>query len=62
MYDSLGEFKNLALLVAFSIFVRVLVGLGGYSGEGNPPEYGDFEAQRNWMSIAWNRPLRMWYN
>lgn len=62
IFESLSQFRNLVLLTLFAIFVRVLVGLGSYSGEGHPPEYGDFEAQRNWMSIAWNRPMSKWYH
>ena len=32
------------------------VGLHGHSGEGKPPMYGDFEAQRHWMEITVRRP------
>ena len=35
--------------------------LGSYSGEKDDPLYGDFEAHRNWMSIAVNRPVAEWY-
>ena len=30
--------------------------LHGHSGEGKPPMYGDFEAQRHWMEITVRRP------
>jgi hypothetical protein len=32
IYDSVGHTKNIVLLLLFSIFVRILVGLGSYSG------------------------------
>ena len=30
-------------------------------GAGKPPMYGDYEAQRHWMEITYNLPLREWY-
>lgn len=54
--------------VLFIIFIISLVAtlqavlaVGGYSGEGNPPMYGDFEAQRHWMEIALHLPMKQWY-
>lgn len=35
------------LLLLFIFCIKLSVGLGSYSGEGNPPLYGDMEAQRN---------------
>ncbi|VDO82350.1 unnamed protein product [Heligmosomoides polygyrus] len=32
-----------------------------FIGEGNPPMYGDFEAQRHWMEIALHLPMKQWY-
>lgn len=32
-----------------------------YSGEGNPPMYGDYEAQRHWMEITLHTPLSQWW-
>lgn len=68
-----------AILLA-SMFLRVAVGLGGYSGtlsnsrtlkgitdelfvsgQGMPPMYGDFEAQRHWMEVTFHKPLKEWY-
>lgn len=48
-------------IVLFSLLVRVAVSLHPYSGAGNPPKYGDFEAQRHWMEITLNLPLKEWY-
>lgn len=48
-------------IVIIAIFFRLLVGLHSYSGEGVAPVYGDFEAQRHWMEITVNVPLKDWY-
>ncbi|KAK9048720.1 hypothetical protein SSX86_032315 [Deinandra increscens subsp. villosa] len=45
----------------FAILVRVAVSLHPYSGAGDPPKYGDFEAQRHWMEITTNLPVKEWY-
>ncbi|ONK67989.1 uncharacterized protein A4U43_C05F6000 [Asparagus officinalis] len=50
-----------ALILLFSLLVRVLVSLGPYSGQSTPPMYGDYEAQRHWMEIALNLPIKDWY-
>ena len=44
-----------------AIFIKILVGRFGYSGEGDSPRYGDFEAQRHWMEITINIPVQDWY-
>ncbi|KRX18876.1 Dolichyl pyrophosphate Man9GlcNAc2 alpha-1,3-glucosyltransferase [Trichinella nelsoni] len=44
-----------------AICFRWSTGFGTYSGFNNPPMYGDFEAQRHWMEITVNLPLREWY-
>ncbi|XP_020108916.1 probable dolichyl pyrophosphate Man9GlcNAc2 alpha-1,3-glucosyltransferase [Ananas comosus] len=49
------------LISLFAFLVRVLVSLGPYSGEGTPPKYGDYEAQRHWMEIALHLPPSDWY-
>ena len=45
----------------FAMLIKVLVGQFGYSGEGDYPKYGDFEAQRHWMEITINLPVKDWY-
>ena len=45
----------------FAILIKILVGQFGYSGEGDYPKYGDFEAQRHWMEITINLPVKDWY-
>lgn len=44
-----------------STFVKCCMGLGSYSGQGTPPMYGDYEAQRHWMELTIHLPLRQWY-
>jgi|TARA_B100000513_G_scaffold195810_1_gene127489 alpha-1,3-glucosyltransferase len=50
-----------AVVLLLALLVRACVGLHGYSGEGQPPMYGDFEAQRHWMEVTLNLPTRSWY-
>ncbi|KAI0250725.1 ALG6, ALG8 glycosyltransferase family-domain-containing protein [Lactifluus subvellereus] len=45
-----------------SALVRLCVGLGSYSGQGTPPMFGDYEAQRHWMEITNHLPTRQWYS
>ena len=45
----------------FAILIKILVGQFGYSGEGDYPRFGDFEAQRHWMEITINLPIQEWY-
>lgn len=35
--------------------------LSPFSGQGKPPMFGDFEAQRHWMEITVNLPAAQWY-
>ncbi|KAI3939951.1 hypothetical protein MKW98_029727 [Papaver atlanticum] len=45
----------------FALLVRVIVSLNSYSGAGDAPKYGDYEAQRHWMEITLNIPAKKWY-
>ena len=49
------------LLDAFIILIKILVGFFGYSGENDPPKYGDFEAQRHWMELTIYLSPDEWY-
>lgn len=49
------------IIVISALSLRCMIGLGSYSGEGKPPMYGDFEAQRHWMEITTALPPRKWY-
>ncbi|KAH9049839.1 glucosyltransferase [Lactarius hengduanensis] len=44
-----------------SAVVRWCIGLGSYSGQGTPPMFGDYEAQRHWMELTNHLPTRQWY-
>ncbi|KAI3405228.2 ALG6 [Candida oxycetoniae] len=49
------------ILILSSVLLQTAVGLGGHSGKGTPPMYGDFEAQRHWMEITNYLPISQWY-
>ncbi|XP_022657772.1 dolichyl pyrophosphate Man9GlcNAc2 alpha-1,3-glucosyltransferase-like isoform X2 [Varroa destructor] len=51
----------LSAAVMWSILLRLLTSLFPYSGMGKPPMYGDFEAQRHWMEVTTQLPLKEWY-
>jgi hypothetical protein len=57
LYAFMQPHKGLTLLatVSFLVLVRYLVSLHPHSGEGKPPMYGDYEAQRHWMEVR-SRP------
>ncbi|XP_066257936.1 dolichyl pyrophosphate Man9GlcNAc2 alpha-1,3-glucosyltransferase [Euwallacea similis] len=44
-----------------ALLLRCCTTLHSYSGEGNPPMYGDYEAQRHWMEVTTNLPIKDWY-
>ena len=52
--------SNLFIII-IAVFFRLLVALHSYSGAGVAPIFGDFEAQRHWMEITINVPLKDWY-
>ena len=54
-------FTNTLLIHIISIILKILTGLFGYSGENDPPKFGDCEAQRHWMELTINLPIKDWY-
>nr|XP_027076689.1 probable dolichyl pyrophosphate Man9GlcNAc2 alpha-1,3-glucosyltransferase isoform X2 [Coffea arabica] len=56
-----GTVASFICISLFALLVRVCVSLHPYSGAGNPPKYGDYEAQRHWMEITINLPVKEWY-
>lgn len=56
MFDSSG-----LLLILVATLIRWLVAQFPHSGQGVPPMYGDYEAQRHWMEITTNLPIKDWY-
>lgn len=68
LYDLLHLFERAPdqwaaryILILSAIIMRAAVGLGSYSGQGQWPLHGDFEAQRHWMEITAHLPIREWY-
>ncbi|BFZ16595.1 hypothetical protein BsWGS_19634 [Bradybaena similaris] len=54
-------YLQLFLLLLAALTVRVCVSMWGHSGQGKPPMFGDFEAQRHWMEVTVNLPTSEWY-
>lgn len=57
----LNKVSNTAMVSLVAILVRWCVSLHPYSGQGKPPMYGDYEAQRHWQEVTVNLPLAEWY-
>mmetsp|Transcript_32802 Transcript_32802/g.93084 ORF Transcript_32802/g.93084 Transcript_32802/m.93084 type:complete len:243 (-) Transcript_32802:1507-2235(-) len=53
--------QGAALIIGIAMLLRLCIGLHGYSGQGNPPMFGDYEAQRHWMEITLHTPAAEWY-
>lgn len=52
----------LLLCILFPLLLRVLLSVGPHSGQGVPPMFGDFEAQRHWSEITLGVELKDWYS
>ncbi|UJR26363.1 hypothetical protein I4U23_007696 [Adineta vaga] len=48
-------------LLSSAIAMRWIVARYPYSGYNKQPMFGDFEAQRHWMEITVNLPVKEWY-
>ena len=48
------------LMCSLAVLVRLGVGLYPYSGAGEGPLFGDYEAQRHWMEITKHLPIHDW--
>ncbi|KAF5304561.1 hypothetical protein FQA39_LY09612 [Lamprigera yunnana] len=64
--NSKVRFKGDTALCGFAVLVAILLRcittLHPYSGQGKPPMFGDYEAQRHWMEITVNLPTSEWYH
>ncbi|XP_067143751.1 dolichyl pyrophosphate Man9GlcNAc2 alpha-1,3-glucosyltransferase isoform X2 [Centruroides vittatus] len=47
--------------IALGLLLRWSTSTFSYSGADKPPMYGDYEAQRHWMEITVNLPVKEWY-
>ncbi|XP_013406079.1 dolichyl pyrophosphate Man9GlcNAc2 alpha-1,3-glucosyltransferase, partial [Lingula anatina] len=56
-----GHLTKIVLVVLVATVVRWCVSLNSHSGQGKPPMFGDYEAQRHWMEITVNLPPKEWY-
>lgn len=68
IYDLLHSFERAPdqwaaryIIVLSGIILRAAIGLGSFSGRGQKPINGDFEAQRHWMEITTHLPVKEWY-
>ncbi|KND00681.1 dolichyl-P-Glc:Man(9)GlcNAc(2)-PP-dolichol alpha-1,3-glucosyltransferase [Spizellomyces punctatus DAOM BR117] len=61
LLESKGGHLALFSTYLFTIFIKWCVSLNGYSGQGVPPLYGDFEAQRHWLELTVILPREKWY-
>ena len=52
---------SLWMILWLALFLRVGMSFWPYSGEGQPPFFGDFEAQRHWKEITRNFRPGDWY-
>lgn len=52
---------QIVLISLFAILLRWCVAYHSYSGQGKPPMFGDYEAQRHWQEITFNIPIEKWY-
>ncbi|XP_034237190.1 dolichyl pyrophosphate Man9GlcNAc2 alpha-1,3-glucosyltransferase [Thrips palmi] len=60
--SSVDVFRGAGVLTLLGILIlRWGVSLHSYSGQKKPPMYGDYEAQRHWMEVTHNLPVKEWY-
>ncbi|KAL6929527.1 hypothetical protein ACO0SA_000930 [Hanseniaspora valbyensis] len=52
---------DILLITLLALLIRFCLGIGPYSGFNTSPMFGDFEAQRHWLELTLNLPMRDWY-
>lgn len=52
---------DILLITLLALLIRFCVGIGSYSGFNITPMFGDFEAQRHWLEVTLNLPMKDWY-
>lgn len=58
---SRARYIESTIAIGTLVWIKWAVGLGGWSGRGHPPLFGDMEAQRNWLSLTLHMPVNQWY-
>lgn len=56
------SYKAQLSLVSLALLIRWLVAQWPHSGQSTPPMFGDYEAQRHWMEVTVNLPVKDWYS
>jgi len=75
--DNFPKKNLIILIILVAIIFRILIGLAHIQvyqanfkfitklnkkiGINDPPQYGDYEAQRHWMELTSNTPTSEWY-
>ena len=49
------------LVIIFGLLLRAMTSVHPHSGQGVPPMFGDYEAQRHWQEITVNLPIQAEY-
>ncbi|XP_078040141.1 dolichyl pyrophosphate Man9GlcNAc2 alpha-1,3-glucosyltransferase-like [Augochlora pura] len=52
---------QIVIIILFALLLRWCITYHSYSGQGKPPMFGDYEAQRHWQEITFNLPIENWY-
>ncbi|XP_015592872.1 probable dolichyl pyrophosphate Man9GlcNAc2 alpha-1,3-glucosyltransferase isoform X1 [Cephus cinctus] len=52
---------RILVIMGIVLLLRCCVTYHPYSGQGKPPMFGDYEAQRHWQEITLNLPIKWWY-
>ncbi len=52
---------SLTFVMLIAVLIRALVSTNYYSGENDPPKFGDFECHRFWMETTHHFPPTQWY-
>ncbi|XP_034175630.2 dolichyl pyrophosphate Man9GlcNAc2 alpha-1,3-glucosyltransferase [Osmia lignaria lignaria] len=55
------ESMQIVLISLLALLLRWCITYHPYSGQGKPPIFGDYEAQRHWQEITLNLPTVKWY-
>ena len=53
--------SDVLLVFCGSLLLRCLLSAHPHSGQGRPPMFGDYEAQRHWQEVTLHLPPAEWY-